>query len=278
MAMRNDLSAEIKSDLINYNGAVQGTAYIVLGDTVLADSNLRFYYYSSTSTATPDGEFVLAATGMGGTGRFIKIQAAGAGTGITFNATSAVITNSSPDQTVALANGTGISISGTYPNFTITNASPNQTVSITAGTGISVTGSYPNFTVTNTSSTTRTTSTLSLSLVGTGATGTQISSTKDSTVRCTVSTSTTSTIGGPATSVVALKICSTNNATEGSWTTVATFESDQNITLAVALQSVQVVKGQLCADVPSGFYVKLVNSGTGTHAESFLSGQQTIYG
>lgn len=125
---------------------------------------------------------------------------------------------------------------------------------------------------------TRTTSTLSLSLVGTGATGTQIHSTKDSNVKCTVSTSTTSTIGGPATSIVALKICSTNNATEGSWTTVSTFESDQNITLALALQSVQVIKGQICADVPGGWYVKLVNSGTGTHSEAFISGQQTIYG
>lgn len=124
----------------------------------------------------------------------------------------------------------------------------------------------------------RTTSTLSLSLVGSGATGTQISATKASTVRCTVSTSTTSTIGGPSTSLVALKICATNNATEGSWTTVATFESDQTITLAIALQSIQIVKGQLCADLPAGWYAKLVNSGTGTHSETFVSGQQTIYG
>lgn len=125
---------------------------------------------------------------------------------------------------------------------------------------------------------TRTTSILSLSLVGSGATGTQIHATKDSSVKCTVSTSTTSTIGGPSTSLVALKICSTNNATEASWTTVATFESDQTITLAIVLQSIQIVKGQICADVPSGWYVKLVNSGTGTHAEAFVSGQQTIYG
>lgn len=124
----------------------------------------------------------------------------------------------------------------------------------------------------------RTTSTLSLSLVGTGATGTQISANKDSTVRLSCSTSTTSTIGGPATSVILLKINSTNDATEGTWTTVATLESDQTITLAVVLQSIQVVKGQLCADVPAGWYVKLVNSGTGTHSEAFLSGQQTIYG
>lgn len=125
---------------------------------------------------------------------------------------------------------------------------------------------------------TRTTSTLSLSLVGTGATGTQISATKDSTVRLNVSTSTTSTIGGPSTSAVALKICSTNNATEASWTTVATLENDQTITLALTLNSIQAVKGQLVSDVPAGWYVKLVNTGSGTHSEAFISGQETIYG
>lgn len=144
---------------------------------------------------------------------------------------------------------------------------------------VAITGAYSDLTGQPTiPSTTRTTSTLSLSLVGTGATGTQISSTKDSTVRCSVSTSTTSTIGGPSTSLVTLKTCATNNATEGSWTSVAIFESDQTITLAIALQSIQVVKGQLCADVPAGWYCKLVNSGTGTHSESVISSQQTIYG
>lgn len=144
---------------------------------------------------------------------------------------------------------------------------------------VATSGSYTDLTNQPTiPSVTRTTSSLSLSLVGTGATGTQIHATKDSSVKCTVSTSTTSTIGGPSTSLVVLKICSTNNATEGSWTTVATFESDQTITLALALQSIQIVKGQLCTDIPGGWYVKLINSGTGTHAETFVSGQQTIYG
>lgn len=124
----------------------------------------------------------------------------------------------------------------------------------------------------------RATSTLSLALVGTGATGTQISSTKDCTVKLSLSTSTTSNIGGPSTSVIALKICATNNATEASWTTVATLENDQTISLALALNSVQVMKAQLQTDVPAAWYVKLVNSGTGTHAESVLAGQQTIYG
>lgn len=124
----------------------------------------------------------------------------------------------------------------------------------------------------------RTTSSLSLSLVGTGATGTQISSTKDSTIRLTVSTSATATIAGAATSLVTLKICATNNTTEGSWTTVGVSETDQSYSLAVALQGVTAGKGVLAADIPAGWWAKLVNTGTGTHAESFISGQQTIYG
>ena len=45
--------------------------------------------------------------------------------------------------------GTGISITGAYPNQTISNTAPDQVVALTAGTGIGVTGTYPNFTVTN---------------------------------------------------------------------------------------------------------------------------------
>jgi hypothetical protein len=48
-----------------------------------------------------------------------------AGTGISYDNTTGVITNAAPDQTVVLTAGTGISTSGTYPNFTITNTSPS---------------------------------------------------------------------------------------------------------------------------------------------------------
>jgi hypothetical protein len=73
-----------------------------------------------------------------------------AGTGISYNSTTGVVTNAAPDQTVVLTGGTGISTSGTYPSFTVTNTAPDQTVALSSGTGISVTGTYPTFTVTNT--------------------------------------------------------------------------------------------------------------------------------
>jgi len=55
---------------------------------------------------------------------------------------------------VAATGGTGISVTGspitTAGTLNITNTAPDQTVAIASGTGISVTGTYPNFTVTNT--------------------------------------------------------------------------------------------------------------------------------
>lgn len=82
-----------------------------------------------------------------------QIVALTGGTGITTSGTypNFTVTNSAPDQTVALTASTGITTSGTYPNFTIANSAPDQTVAIAAGTGISVSGTYPNFTVTNSS-------------------------------------------------------------------------------------------------------------------------------
>jgi hypothetical protein len=109
-----------------------------------------------------------------------------AGTGISYNNTTGVVTNAAPDQTVSIT-GAGTSVvTGTYPNFTvtsndafvgtvtsvaatagtgisvtgspittsgtlnITNTAPDQTVVLTAGTGISTSGTYPNFTIANT--------------------------------------------------------------------------------------------------------------------------------
>jgi len=95
-------------------------------------------------------------SGVSGIGTVTSV-AATAGTGISVSGSpittsgTLTITNTAPDQTVAIASGTGISATGTYPNFTVTNTLPDQTVVLNAGTGISTSGTYPNFTITNTS-------------------------------------------------------------------------------------------------------------------------------
>jgi hypothetical protein len=129
-------------------------------------------------TATTSGDDV-TVTVASGSGTVTSVAATG-GTGITVTGSpittsgTLTITNTAPDQTVALTDGTGITTSGTYPNFTIansgvtsavagtgisvsgatgavtiTNSAPDQTVSLTAGTGINTSGTYPNFTITN---------------------------------------------------------------------------------------------------------------------------------
>lgn len=222
---------------------------------VRSDTNTTYVKNSGTSGTMSDWTQLLSPTG-----------------GVTsFNSRTGAVSPTSGDYTTDLVT------EGSTNKYYTDERAQDGVCNIISGTS-GVTTNYNDAANTFTISAPRTTSTLSLSLVGTGATGTQISSTKDSTVRLNVSTSTTSTIGGASTSLVALKICSTNSVTEGNWTTVTTLENDQTITLAVALQSIQVLKGQLCADVPTGWYVKLVNSGTGTHSEAFVSGQQTIYG
>lgn len=52
-----------------------------------------------------------------------------AGTGISYNNSTGIITNSSPDQVVSLTPGSNISVSGTYPNFTVGSTATGPTFS-----------------------------------------------------------------------------------------------------------------------------------------------------
>lgn len=69
--MVNDLDAPVIADLIAYTGAQNGQAYIVLGQSSTGDIPARLYYYDSASIATPDGDNIIDATGMGH-GRYFK--------------------------------------------------------------------------------------------------------------------------------------------------------------------------------------------------------------
>jgi len=83
-----------------------------------------------TSVNGYTGTVVLTTTDVAeGTNQYFTTARArtsvSAGTGISYDNTTGVVTNAAPDQTVSLTGGTGISTSGTYPNFTITNTSPS---------------------------------------------------------------------------------------------------------------------------------------------------------
>lgn len=253
-------------DILTFINTAFGTSY-TKGDLIYVDNNtytaLAGKQSLSAKLTSIDG--VTLASGK-------QLYATGSNAFGTFDSTSyGRGLNNLANQT-ALQSAVGISTVGLTGVYSDLTGKPSLSTVATSGsyTDLSNKPTIP--------SVARTVSTSTLSLVGTGATGTQISSTKDATVHYNVSTSTTSSIGGPSTSLVALKICATNSSTEGDWTTIATLENDQTITLALALNSVQVVKSQLSAEVPLGWYVKLVNSGSGTHTETFITGQKVIYG
>ena len=163
-----------------------------------------------TGNARVTGAFIDSGNSAGTSGQILSSTATGtswiaassgsvtsvdltAGTGISVSggpittSGSITVTNTAPDQTVALTGAGTTTISGTYPSFTITsndqyvgtvtsvgltggtgisisggpitgsgsitvtNSAPDQTVALTAGTGISISGTYPSFTITNTS-------------------------------------------------------------------------------------------------------------------------------
>jgi hypothetical protein len=107
-----------------------------------------------TSVNGQTGAVVLTTTNVAeGTNEYFTTARArasvSAGTGISYDNSTGVITNSAPDQTVALTDGTAIDVTGTYPNFTINNTAPDQVVSLTGAGTTSISGTYPNFTITS---------------------------------------------------------------------------------------------------------------------------------
>ena len=129
-------------------GLTGGT--ITISGTIAIDSTV----------ATLTGTQVLTNKSISGTTNTLSdiANASLINSAITINGTSTSLGGSISVGTVTSITataGTGISVSGspitTSGTLTITNTAPDQTVAIASGTGISVTGTYPSFTVTNTS-------------------------------------------------------------------------------------------------------------------------------
>lgn len=95
---------------------ISGATWGSITGTITAQTDLISYLNTNFYPLSNPNNYI-SRTGISG------------GTGISYNNTTGVITNSAPDQTVVLTNGSGISVTGTYPNFTITNTNPTSGIS-----------------------------------------------------------------------------------------------------------------------------------------------------
>ena len=133
-----DLAEKIKViSTMSTNGAVA----ILDEGTNITSGVKKINFVGATVTATNSGDDVTVNVSAG-TGTVTSV-AATAGTGISITGSPITttgtlnITNTAPDQTVALTQGGTTTITGTYPNFNISSADQYQ------GTVTSVTGTSP---------------------------------------------------------------------------------------------------------------------------------------
>ena len=96
---------------------INGTGFVKASGTTISYDNSTYYLASNPNA-------------------YIPLTALSAGTGINYNNTTGVITNSAPDQVVTLTQGGTTVITGTYPNFTISSSDQYVgTVTSVSGTG-----------------------------------------------------------------------------------------------------------------------------------------------
>lgn len=120
------------------------------------------------------------------------------------------------------------------------------------------------------------TPTVPLVTTAAAANGTQVSTTQTALVSYSLTTSSTSTIAGASSVAAVLEICSTNSATAANWITIASVQNGQTLTLAIALQAVQLLTQVLCGVVPAGYFRRIRYTVTGTGSATFASGQEVL--
>lgn len=250
--------------------ALSSNVTVTKGDVGLGNADNTSDLNKPVSTATQtalNGKF---ANPAGTTSQYLR----GDGTTATF-----------PTLVSAFSNDAGyLTSSSSIASSQITGTKTDSFISnfVTAArNAISVTGdgSYNSSTgvITVNSSSAPSVSGLTLNISGTGATGTQISSSKFSQIGITYSTQFTYSLTGTPSSGVVLKTCATNSATESDWVEAGRTSQTLSAGLAITVGQAITNTGQIITSIPPTYYVKAESIGSGTHTESFVSGQQTIF-
>lgn len=138
-------SLDLGGSTVVTNGTWQGTpiAYNYGGTGLTTFTAANYALYSTSASALTAGTLPPAAGGTGqttytngqllignSTGNTLTKATLTAGTGVSISngSGSITITNSAPDQTVAISGTAPVSVSGTYPNFTVSMTQSSSTV------------------------------------------------------------------------------------------------------------------------------------------------------
>jgi hypothetical protein len=129
--------------------ATGGTGISISGNTITNSSPDQTVALTGAGITAITGtypNFTITSTEVDGSVSNEGSITVGAGT----STTSLLTSNTSGSTAVTLTAGTGLSIAETGNVITLTNSSPDQTVALTGAGITAITGTYPNFTITST--------------------------------------------------------------------------------------------------------------------------------
>lgn len=197
-------------------------------------------------------------------------------TGNGFVKTSGGVGTLSVDTSTYLTGNQTITLSGDVTGSGATAITSTLKNTGTAGTYSSVTTDAQGRVTTGFALSLNNAASVAIQTVAAAGNGAQVSATQAALVSYTVPTSTTSTIGGNSSVTVVLEICATNSATAANWVTISAVQNSQSVSLAVALQVIQVLQQIVCGIVPAGYFRRLRSIITGTGSASTASGQEAL--
>lgn len=173
---------------------------------------------------------------------YISRSGISAGTGISYDNTTGIITNSAPDQTVNITAGTGIGVSGTYPNFTVSSTIASPTIN--SGVSRTVNSNYT------------------------------ISTTRMSTVYYTINISVTNPLLIGTSTGTAFLEYSTNGGS--SWTTASQISNSSGVGLTVTVALTTGGNMILTGTIPANALTRIRTTTSGTASVTYTSGQEVL--